>query len=106
MCPVEGSPSEESPVFTRTQDGWRFYVRLTPGARRTALDGTYTRADGVVMIRAFVTAAPENGKANEALIVLLSKNWKVPKSSLRLVSGFTDRVKGLVLDAYAPPAFP
>ena len=40
-----------------------------------------------------VTAVPEAGKANEALIKLLAKEWGVAKSSISLVAGATDRNK-------------
>jgi uncharacterized protein YggU (UPF0235/DUF167 family) len=40
-----------------------------------------------------VTAVPEAGRANEALIKLLAKQWGVAKSSISLVAGATDRNK-------------
>ena len=40
-----------------------------------------------------VTAVPENGKANEAVVKLLAKAWKLPKTSLTVVAGATDRNK-------------
>ena len=42
-----------------------------------------------------VTAVPENGKANIALIKLLAKTAKWPKSSVEIVAGHTDRNKVL-----------
>lgn len=78
-------------------------MRLTPGASRNGLGGLFTDAQGRVMIRAQVTAIPENGKANEALVRLLSKSWRVPKSALRLIGGQTDRIKTFVLDVQDPP---
>lgn len=40
-----------------------------------------------------VTAPPEDGKANAALIRLLAKSWKLSKSDLTIVLGMTDRRK-------------
>jgi len=40
-----------------------------------------------------VKEPPEGGRANERLIELLSKYFKVPKSSIRIVSGHTSRNK-------------
>lgn len=97
-------PSDPPPVFVRTPEGWRFSVRLAPGASRNELGGLFTDAQGRVMIRAQVTAIPENGKANDALVKLLSKSWRIPKSALRLIGGHTDRIKVFVLDAQTPPA--
>ena len=44
-----------------------------------------------------VTEPPEDGKANAALIKLLAKAWKLPKSAVSLVAGHTDRRKTLAV---------
>lgn len=49
--------------------------------------------EGNHVLKASVTAVPEKGKANEALIRLLSKEWKIPKSSFVIEKGETDRNK-------------
>ena len=40
-----------------------------------------------------MTAVPEGGKANAALLKLLAKTWKLPKTSLTIASGATSRRK-------------
>ena len=40
-----------------------------------------------------VSAPPEDGKANAALIALLAKRLRVAKSTVRIVSGKTARFK-------------
>jgi uncharacterized protein (TIGR00251 family) len=40
-----------------------------------------------------VTAAPEKGKANEAVIRVLASHFRVPPSSIRLVRGASTRLK-------------
>jgi len=40
-----------------------------------------------------VTAAPEKGKANEAVVRLLADHFNVPASSITLVRGSTTRMK-------------
>jgi uncharacterized protein YggU (UPF0235/DUF167 family) len=42
-----------------------------------------------------VTAAPEKGKANAAVVALLSETLGVPKSSIEIVRGDTSRNKTL-----------
>lgn len=74
-------------------------VRLTPGASHTGLTGLYIGADDRPSLKAGVTAVPEKGKANKALIRLLSKEWKLPRSAFQIVSGETDRNKVLRIDA-------
>jgi uncharacterized protein YggU (UPF0235/DUF167 family) len=53
--------------------------------------------DGVTVLKLRVTEPPEDGKANAALIRLLAKAWKLPKSSLSLVAGHSDRRKTLAV---------
>ncbi len=71
----------------------RITVKLTPGAKKNEVGGWETDAAGARFLRVFVTAAPEKGKANAALIKLLSKHWGVPKSAIEIVRGETSRVK-------------
>jgi uncharacterized protein (TIGR00251 family) len=76
-------------------------VRLTPNGGRDAFDGVEVAADGLPHLKARVTAVPEKGKANKALIALLSKALKVPKSAISVASGETSRQK--ILRIYGDP---
>jgi uncharacterized protein (TIGR00251 family) len=62
-------------------------LRVQPRARRAALES----ADG--RLRAAVTAPPEDGKANAAVIALLAEAWRLPKSSFEVVKGAAARAK-------------
>ncbi len=73
-------------------------VRLTPSGGRDAIDGVETDAEGKAHLKARVTAVPEKGKANKALIALLAKSLRVAKSSVSLASGETSRKKILRID--------
>jgi uncharacterized protein (TIGR00251 family) len=68
-------------------------VRVTPKASRNEVSGLFMTADGAVSLSVKVTAAPDKGKANAAVINLLAKNLGVAKSRLTLVKGGTDRNK-------------
>ena len=59
-------------------------------------------ARGQAELKVSVTAVPENGKANSALIKLLSKEWKIAKGCFELVSGHTDRHKALHIETSTP----
>jgi hypothetical protein len=72
-------------------------VRLTPKASADRLQAIALDAQGNRHVKVQVTAIPENGKANKALIKLLSKAFKCPKTSLAIVSGATDRTKVVAL---------
>ncbi len=75
--------------------GLRVAVRLQPGARANAVDGVVHLAGGAVALKARVTAAPEGGKANAALIALLAKTWRLPKGAFEITGGRSDRNKVL-----------
>ncbi|MCW2238212.1 DUF167 family protein [Azospirillum canadense] len=74
-------------------DGVRLALRVTPKASRNAISGLADTASGNKALKVMVTAVPENGKANEAVVKLLAKAWKLPKTSLTVVAGATDRNK-------------
>lgn len=64
-------------------------VKVLPNAPKTEFkDSLY---DG--MIKMSVAAVPEKGKANKELIRFLSKEFKVNKKNVRIISGAGSRVK-------------
>ncbi len=67
-------------------------VRAQAGACRNGLVGEH---DG--MLRVAVTAAPEKGKANKAIIAELSNALGCPKSSIELVAGETSSLKRFLI---------
>ena len=67
-------------------------LRVTPNARQNKL----TREDAG--LRCSVTAAPEDGNANHAVIVLLAHALGVARSRLVLTQGATARDKLFRLD--------
>ena len=81
------------PLFVAGPRGVRVAVRLTPRAGRNAVTGRAADADGAPLLKAAVTAVPERGAANAALIELLARSWRLPKTGLAVVSGATDRNK-------------
>ena len=73
-------------------------IRVVTRAKRNAIEvGT----DGQIKVR--VTAAPERGKANDAIIALLSIRIGVPKRDIQVARGHmarnkTVRVEGVTRD--------
>jgi uncharacterized protein (TIGR00251 family) len=70
-----------------------FRVRLTPRGGRDAIEGRSRGADGAEYLKARVSAPPEKGKANSALIALLARTFDVPKSTIRIAGGEHARIK-------------
>ncbi len=83
--------------FKAVNEGLRLFVRLTPNARRNGFSALMQNAEGQTVLKISVTAVPEKGKANAALIKLLAKEWKLAKSQIEITAGQTDRYKTLLL---------
>jgi len=66
----------------------RLRVRVSPGATRSGVIGRH--GDGW---KVRVTAPPEDGRANDAVIRLLADTLAVPRATVTLVSGHGGRDK-------------
>lgn len=82
-------------LVKRTDGGVTVAVQVTPKARRQRIDGIVTGPDGQPALRVAVTAAPEDGRANAAVIALLARAWRLPKSSIAVRAGASGRRKVL-----------
>lgn len=67
-------------------------VRVQPRARRQGVGGRAELGDGVAL-KVSVTEAPEDGRANAAVIAALASALDVAKRDVILVAGATSRVK-------------
>ncbi|WP_369058392.1 DUF167 family protein [Caulobacter sp. 73W] len=76
----------------------RIAVRLTPRGGRDRIDGWDRDGEGRPYLKARVSAPPEDGKANAALLILLAKALGVPKSAVTIASGQTARLKQLEIE--------
>jgi uncharacterized protein len=75
----------------------RVRLRVAPGATRTSVVGRHGDAWKVR-----VTALPEGGRANEAVMRLLAETLAVPRSSVTLVSGHGAQEKIVELAGVTP----
>lgn len=76
----------------------RLTIRLTPSAGADKIDGAALDEAGKPMLKARVTAAPEDGKANAALEKLIAKAFGVAKGKVQIVRGQTARIKQLEIE--------
>jgi uncharacterized protein (TIGR00251 family) len=65
-----------------------FSVKVVPRSSKTQVAGIY---NGMLKIK--LSAVPEKGKANEALIDFLSDKLNVPKAYVTIISGLTSKIK-------------
>lgn len=73
----------------------RLAVKVTPKARQPGIGGMNDAGELLVK----VAAAPEDGKANAAVIALLAQALGLPASTLEIAKGSTGRHK---IVAYRP----
>jgi hypothetical protein len=95
---VPPDPAANLPAHARAGgDGVVLALRVQPGARREAVEGRVTDADGTPRLKVALTVAAEDGKANARLIALLAKRWKLPKSAFALSQGAKARRKTMLI---------
>ena len=79
--------------ITPTRDGLRVAIRLSPRAKSDRLLGIIATAEGGRTVKASVTAPAQDGRANEALLQLLARAWRLPRRDLSIVVGAASRSK-------------
>jgi uncharacterized protein (TIGR00251 family) len=78
--------------ITEHAEGYILPVHAQPGARKAGILGEYAGA-----LKVAVTAPPEGGRANQALVELLAKALKLRRSQVKLLSGLTSREKRFLI---------
>jgi uncharacterized protein len=78
-------------------EGTVLAVRAQPGARRNEIRG---EQDG--RLKVCVTQSPERGKANKAVVELLSKSLGLKKSQIELIAGETSHQKRFLIRGIEP----
>jgi uncharacterized protein len=80
-----------------TERTTRLRLRVSPGATRTELAGRHGDAWKVR-----VSAAPERGRANDAVLGLIAERLRLPRTAVSVVSGRTSRDKIVELRGLSP----
>ncbi len=99
MTPAPRSPSLEDAVAADGEDRVVISVRAQPRSARDGVEGVVADADGRAHLRVKVTAAPSDGAANAAIEKLLAKALGLPRSSVRVASGASARIKRIAVAA-------
>lgn len=84
-------------TLTPHPDGVLVSVRAQPGARKNAVVGEHGGA-----LKVAVTAPPEDGRANAALVELLRDWLGLKRSELELATGQTNRNKQVLIRGRSP----
>jgi uncharacterized protein (TIGR00251 family) len=78
--------------LTEHAEGLVLPVRAQPGARRNGVQGEQNEA-----LKVAVTAPPEDGRANAALVEVLRKELGLKRSQVELLAGATSRDKRFLI---------
>lgn len=78
---------------TPTRDGTLLALHVSPGAKRTSIEGLY----GEDAIKLKVAAPPEAGKANAEVERFISKLLGVPRSDITITRGASTRDKTVLV---------
>ena len=80
-------PADNLPL-TESAGGISFPIRVTPRAKRNQVTGVVNGA-----LKVSVTAPPEDGRANEAVIEVLADWLGIKRRQIEILSGATNRNK-------------
>ena len=72
----------------------KYQVTVKPGSSQEKIvEATPATPDTPGVLTVYLRAKPHDGEANTALIKLLSKHFKVPKTSITITHGAKSRTK-------------
>ncbi len=84
--------------FRTARDGLCIAVRVSPRSAASRIEGIERDAAGHPYFKVKVTAVPEGGKANAAVVALLARAWRVPKRRMRIAAGAASRRKTILIE--------
>ena len=79
-------------MLKETKDGVILTLKISPNSSKNEI---IKSEDGLIKVK--ITAQPIDGKANKALVEFLSKQFKIPKSSIEIIKGHTGKDKSLLI---------
>ncbi len=79
-------------MLKETKDGLIVNIKISPNSKKNEIinEGDFTKIK--------ITAQPIDGKANKALVEFLSKNFKIPKTSIKILKGETSKEKTILFE--------
>ena len=83
-------------MIKETNDGIIVNIKISPNAKKNEI----IKDSEIFKIK--ITAQPIDGKANKALIEFLSKNFKIPKTSIKILKGETSKEKTILFETTNP----
>jgi hypothetical protein len=82
----------QHPELSESGDGTVLAVHVQPGAGRTEVVGRHGDA-----LKIRIAAPPTGGRANDAVVELLAKEFALKKDEVRITTGASNRQKRVLL---------
>lgn len=79
-------------MFKITESGIIVNIKISPNSKKNEI----IKTDSETKVK--ITAQPIDGKANKCLVEFLSKNFKVPKTSIKIIKGETAKEKMILFE--------
>jgi hypothetical protein len=84
--------------YEPSKNGCILRIKLSPNASFCGFGELFVNADGATYLKAYITTAPEKGKANKELIKMLAKELGISKQQITLTAGATTHLKKFCID--------
>lgn len=81
-------------MIKTTKDGIIVNIKISPNAKKNEI---ISEGD---IIKVKITAQPVDGKANKALVEFLSKTFKIPKTSIKIIKGENSKEKTILFEIF------
>jgi uncharacterized protein YggU (UPF0235/DUF167 family) len=76
-------------------------VKVTPRGSANKIQALETDLFGDTILKIMVTAIPDKGEANQAVVELIAKTFRLPKRAITIVAGKTSRIKIVTIEESA-----
>jgi uncharacterized protein (TIGR00251 family) len=87
----------ENLKIAQSPNGINFQIKVVPASSKTCFEGIYDD-----MLKVKLSAAPEKGKANKALVDFLAEKLGIKKKFIKVVSGQTSKTKKIAVEQITP----
>lgn len=79
-------------MIRKVDNGLIVNIKISPNSKKNEIinEGEFSKVK--------ITAQPIDGKANKTLIEYLSKNFKIPKTSIKILKGETSKEKTILFE--------
>lgn len=76
----------------------KIIARVIPKARENRIEDISSFDPNTKIVKIWVTAAPKDGEANRSMCDLIAHHFRIPISSVKIIKGFKNRNKLLLIN--------